>query len=64
MILFYLYLIGYGIGRWWIEGLRTDQLLIWGTHLPISQVVATISVIVGIIGIYMCRKVKNGKILQ
>lgn len=56
--LFWLYLIGYGIGRWWIEGLRTDQLLVWGTQLPVSQVIASLSVIMGIIGIIMCRMVK------
>ena len=32
-----LYFIGYGIGRCWIEGLRTDQLLLFGTGLPVSQ---------------------------
>lgn len=35
-----IYAIGYGIGRFWIEGLRTDQLLIPGTHIAVSQVVA------------------------
>lgn len=34
------YLIGYGVGRFWIEGLRTDQLLI-GT-LPVSQVLSAL----------------------
>ncbi|MDO5417468.1 MAG: prolipoprotein diacylglyceryl transferase [Lachnospiraceae bacterium] len=32
-----IYLLGYGIGRCWIEGLRTDQLLIPGTGLAVSQ---------------------------
>ena len=36
--IFFLYLAGYGLGRLWIEGLRTDQLLLWKTGLPISQV--------------------------
>lgn len=53
---FCLYLIGYGIGRFWIEGLRTDQLLLWITNIPVSQVVAIISIIMGIIGIVFCRK--------
>ena len=35
-----LYLGGYGLGRAWIEGIRTDQLLIPGTELPVSQVLA------------------------
>jgi len=54
-----LYLMGYGIGRFWIEGLRTDQLLVGSTHIAISQVIAILSIILGIIGIYMCRKLSN-----
>jgi phosphatidylglycerol:prolipoprotein diacylglycerol transferase len=34
------YLLGYGIGRFWIEALRTDQLLIPGTAYPVSRAVA------------------------
>ena len=54
--IFCLYLIGYGIGRFWIEGLRTDQLLLHLTGIPVSQIVAISSIILGIIGIIMCRK--------
>lgn len=43
---FLLYLLGYGLGRLWIEGLRTDQLLIPGTQLAVSQVLAGILVII------------------
>lgn len=35
--IFLLYLAGYGMGRLWVEGLRTDQLLLWGTKIPVSQ---------------------------
>lgn len=41
-----LYLFGYGIGRFWIEGLRTDQLLIPGIEFPASQALALVMVIV------------------
>lgn len=54
--IFCLYLVGYGIGRFWIEGLRTDQLLLWVTQIPVSQIVAIISIIMGIAGIIFCRK--------
>ena len=37
---FFLYLLGYGLGRIWIEALRTDQLLLPVLHIPVSQVVA------------------------
>lgn len=38
--IFFLYLGGYGLGRFWIEGLRTDQLWIPGTEIPVSQMLA------------------------
>lgn len=43
-----LYMIGYGIGRFLIEGLRTDQLVIPGIHVAVSQVVSICMVLVGI----------------
>jgi len=44
---FLTYLIGYGAGRFWIEGIRTDQLKLWGTSLPVSQLLAGILVVIG-----------------
>lgn len=38
--LFLIYLLGYGAGRVWIEGLRTDQLLFFGTGIAVSQVLS------------------------
>lgn len=40
--IFLLYLAGYGQGRIWIEGLRTDQLLMPGIGLPVSQMLSAI----------------------
>lgn len=55
-----LYLMGYGIGRIWIEGLRTDQLLLWGTQIAVSQIVSAIAILFGLgIFIYRRRKVKK-----
>lgn len=34
------YLAGYGAGRLWMEGLRTDQLFLWGSPLPVSQLLS------------------------
>lgn len=45
--IFFTYLIGYGAGRFWIEGIRTDQLKLWGTQLPVSQLLAGILVVIG-----------------
>ncbi len=53
---FLLYLIGYGIGRFWIEGLRTDQLLVPNTSIPVSQLLAAILVIVSAIMLIQLRK--------
>lgn len=36
------YLFGYGVGRFWIEGIRTDQLMLIGTHIPVSQLLAAL----------------------
>lgn len=37
---FLMYLMWYGLGRSWIEGLRADSLYIWGTDLRASQLLA------------------------
>lgn len=38
--IFLIYLLGYGLGRVWIEGLRTDQLIFFGTGVAVSQVLS------------------------
>ncbi|MBO6128152.1 MAG: prolipoprotein diacylglyceryl transferase [Pseudobutyrivibrio sp.] len=45
---FFTYLILYGMGRFWIEGLRTDQLKLWGTNLAVSQLLAAVLVVLGV----------------
>lgn len=44
-----LYLGGYGLGRFWIEAIRTDQLYLTGTSVPVSQLVAAFCVVVAIV---------------
>ena len=44
-----LYLGGYGLGRCWIEGLRTDQLLIPHKQVAVSQVLAGVLVVFAIV---------------
>ena len=57
-----IYLGGYGLGRAWIEGIRTDQLYIHGTTIPVSQVLAIVlvvfSVICGVV-VRICLKKKE-----
>ena len=43
-----LYLGGYGIGRFIIEGIRTDTLFVPGTTVPVSQVLALVMVVAAI----------------
>ncbi len=44
-----LYLGGYGLGRAWIENLRTDQLIMPHVGLPVSQVLAICLVVFAIV---------------
>ncbi len=53
---FLLYLIGYGIGRFWIEALRTDQLLIPSTTIAVSQVLAAVLVVVSTVILLVSRR--------
>ena len=56
------YFFLYGAGRLWIEGLRTDQLLIPGTQIPVSQVVSGILMLVsGVLLLYMAIRRKGTK---
>ena len=46
--MFLMYMVWYGIGRCFIEQLRSDSLLIPMTSLPISQVISILCVIIGL----------------
>jgi phosphatidylglycerol:prolipoprotein diacylglycerol transferase len=50
-----LYLGGYGIGRFLIEGLRTDQLLIPSTNIAVSQLLGLL--------MFICSAVANAVIM-
>lgn len=59
-ILVFMYFIWYGIGRFFIEGLRTDSLYLG--MFRISQIVSIILILIGIIGIvYFVRGEKKWK---
>lgn len=53
---FLLYLLGYGVGRFWIESLRTDQLILPILEVPVSMVVAALMVIGSATWILLGRK--------
>ncbi|HIY05157.1 MAG TPA: prolipoprotein diacylglyceryl transferase [Candidatus Anaerotignum merdipullorum] len=50
------YFFGYALGRVWIEGLRTDQLLIGG--IPVSQALSAILILASV-GLYIYRRKKE-----
>ena len=58
--IFLMYLIGYGLGRFWIEGLRTDQLKIGHTNLAVSRVLSAVLVLASLcLLVYMLQKKKQ-----
>lgn len=58
-----LYFAGYSLGRLWIEGLRTDQLFLWGTELAISQLLSGILLLASaVILIWMRRRARKSRI--
>lgn len=57
-----MYLFGYGIGRFWVEGLRTDQLQ-FSNGIAVSQVLAAVLVVVSVVWIVIGR-MKSVQIIQ
>lgn len=56
---FLMYLAGYGFGRFWIERLRTDQLLLPGIGFPVSQLLAGALVVASVaLILYNWRKTR------
>jgi len=56
---FLLYIVWYGAGRAWIEGLRTDSLYIGSTDIRVSQLLAIISAVAAIVYVIYVRKIKK-----
>lgn len=62
---FLIYLGGYGLGRAWIEHIRTDRLLIPGTNLAVSEVLAIVCVIVAVvIDVIVRNRLKKETVLK
>ena len=53
---FLLYMIWYGVGRFFIEALRTDSLIVPYLNMKVSQLVAVIAVLAGIVLLIVFRK--------
>lgn len=56
-----IYFAGYGLGRTWIEGLRTDSLMIPGTGLAVSQVLSIVVTVISVILLVFFHKTKKEK---
>ena len=52
------YFLWYGLGRFWIEGLRTDSLYLFSTGFRVSQLVAAVSFLAaaGVLAYVLLRK--------
>lgn len=63
--IFALYVAWYGLGRAWIEGLRTDSLYLFGTGIRVSQLLAIASCLgaVGYLVLVYRRKKPTGETL-
>ena len=60
-----LYFAGYGIGRAVIESIRTDQLYIAGTTIPVSMVLGIVMAAASILAnLYFRKRVKEEKAVQ
>ncbi len=57
------YLIWYGLGRMWIEGLRSDSLYIGSTGIRVSQLLSAILIVLGVVYLVYnyIRSKRNGK---
>lgn len=56
------YLVWYGLGRMWIEGLRADSLYLGS--LRVSQILAVLTLILGMVFIFKGRKGKINRDMQ
>ena len=58
------YLGGYGLGRAWIEGVRTDQLIMHSLGLPVSQVLSMCLIVFAVVTDIVVRIRIKGKEIQ
>jgi len=59
-----MYFFGYGLGRFWIEGLRTDQLLIPHTGIAVSQLLSIVLAITSAFLIWILSRKSKKKALE
>ena len=57
--IFLLYIVWYGTERFFVEGLRTDSLLLPYVNLRVSQVLAAVSIVISVIILIYFKNKKN-----
>ena len=55
--LFLVYLVSYSLGRFWIEGLRTDSLMIG--PLRIAQIISLVEISIGLAGLFWLYRLRR-----
>ena len=60
--IFLFYLMLYGFGRFFIEGLRADSLMFFGTNIAVSQMLSLFLFVISIIAQVLLYAKKNGSI--
>lgn len=58
--IFWLYILWYGLGRAWIEGLRSDSLYIGSTDIRVSQLLAIVSAVVSLVILIINARKQHG----
>ena len=58
------YLGGYGLGRGLIETLRTDQLHLWNTNIPVSQMLGFSLFVLAVVADVVVRYRMHAKIIE
>ena len=56
---FCFYVLWYGLGRAWIEGLRTDSLYLFSTGIRVSQLLAVLSAAAALVVVIYYRKIRK-----
>ena len=57
---FWLYILWYGLGRAWIEGLRSDSLYIGSTDIRVTQLLAIVSAFVSLVILIINARKQHG----
>ena len=55
----WLYVLWYGLGRAWVEGLRTDSLYIGNTDIRVSQLLAIVSALAAAVTLIINARKKH-----